>query len=94
MDVDDFEGLTKDHRTKAIAKRDNVDRKRTARHQIALENKQKKEVECLEKLEEREKEKQKEEEKAKAKGKKIDDGNVVVPISSTTDQSSQLVKGS
>ena len=68
MDVDDFADLTDEQRTKAIAKRDNSDRKKTARLQIALENKQKKEAECLAKLEEMEKEKQKEkEEKAKAK---------------------------
>ena len=47
------------------------------------------------KLEEKQKEKQKEkEEKTKAKGKKVDDGNVVVPTSSTADQSSHLVEGS
>ena len=94
MDVDDFAGLTDEQRTKEIAKRDNSDRKKTARLQIALENKQKKEAERLAKLEEKEKEKQKEEEKAKAKGKKIDDGNIVVPTSSTADQSSHLVEGS
>ena len=41
MDVDDFVGLTDEQRTKAIAKRDNSGRKKTARLQIALENKQK-----------------------------------------------------
>ena len=95
MDVDDFAGLTDEQKTKAIAKRDNSDRKKTARLQIALENKQQKEAKRLAKLEEKEKEKQKEkEEKAKAKGKKIGDGNVVVPTSSTADQSSHLVEGS
>ena len=101
MDVDDFAGLTDEQRAKAIAKRDNSDRKKTARLQIALENKQKKEAERLAKLEVKEKEKEKEkekqkekEEKAKAKGKKIGDGNVVVPTSSTADQSSHLVEGS
>ena len=95
MDVDDFAGLTDEQRTKAIAKRDNSDKKKMARLQIALENKQKKEAKRLAKLEEKEKEKQKEkEEKAKAKGKKISDGNVVVPTSSTADQSSYLVEGS
>ena len=95
MDVDDFAGLTDKQRTKAIAKRDNSDKKKTACLQIALENKQKKEAERLAKLEEKEKEKQKEkEEKAKAKGKKIGDGNVVVPTSSTANQSSHLVEES
>ena len=94
MDVDDFAGLTDQERAKTIAKRDNSNRKKTPRLQIALENKQKKEVERLAKLGEKEKEKQKEEEKAKAKGKKIGDGNVVVPTSSTADQSSHLVDGS
>ena len=47
------------------------------------------------KLEEKEKQKQKEkEEKAKAKGKKIGDCNVVVPTSSTVDQSLHLKEGS
>ena len=95
MDVDDFAGLTDEQRAKAIAKRDNSDRTKTTRLQIALENKQKKEAERLAKLEVKEKEKQKEkEEKAKAKGKKIGDGNVVVPTSSTADQSLHLVEGS
>ena len=95
MEVDDFAGLIEEQRAKAIAKRDNSDRKKTARLQIALENKQKKEAERLAKLEVKEKEKQKEkEEKAKAKGKKTGDGNVVVPTSSTADQSSHLVEGS
>ena len=94
MEVDDFAGLTDAQRAKAIAKRENSDRKKTARLQIALENKEKKELDRLAKLEEKEKEKQKEkEEKAKAKGKKVDDGNVVVPASSTADQSSHLVEG-
>ena len=39
MDVDDFAGLTDQQRAKAITKRDNSDRKKTARLQIALENK-------------------------------------------------------
>ena len=90
MDVDDFAGLTDEQRAKAIAKRDNSDRKKMARLQIALENKQKKEADRLAKLEEKEKDK---EEKAKAKGKKVDDGNVVVPASSMADQSSYLVEG-
>ena len=95
MNVDDFAGLTDEQRTNAIAKRENSDRKKTAHLQIAFENKQKKEAERLAKLEEKEKEKQKEKEKkAKAKGKKISDGNVVVPTSSTADQSSHLVEGS
>ena len=95
MDVDDFASLTDEQRAKAIAKRDKSDRKKTARLQIALENKQKKEADGLAKLEEKEEEKQKDkEEKAKAKGKKVDDGNVVVPASSTADQSSHLVEGS
>ena len=95
MDVDDFAGLTDEQRAKAIAKRDNSDRKKTARLQIALENKQKKEADRLAKLEEKEKQKQKDkEEKAKAKGKKVNGGNVVVPASSTTDHSSHLVEGS
>ena len=95
MDVDDFAGLTDQQREKAIAKRDNSNRKKTARLQIALENKQKKEAERLAKLGEKEKQKQKEkEEKAKAKGKKIGDGNVVVPTLSTADQSLHLVDGS
>ena len=85
MEVDDFAGLMDAQRAKAIAKRENSDRKKTARLQIALVNKQKKESDHLAKLEEKEKEKQKEEEKAKAKGKKVDDGNVVVPTSSTAD---------
>ena len=71
MDVDDFASLTDEQRAKAIAKRDKSDRKKTARLQIALENKQKKEADGLAKLEEKEEEKQKDkEEKAKAKGKK------------------------
>ena len=90
MDVDDFAGLNDQQRAKAIAKRDNSDRKKTARLQIALENKQKKEAERLAKLGEKEKQKEKEE-KAKAKGKKIGDGNVFIPTSSTADQSSHLV---
>ena len=56
IDVDDFAGLTDEQRAKAIAKRDNSDRKKTACLQIALENKQKKEADCLVKLEEKEKE--------------------------------------
>ena len=93
MEVDDFASLTDAQRARAVAKRENSDRKKTARLQIALENKQK-ESDCLAKLEEKEKEKQKEkEEKAKAKGKKVDDGNVVVPTSSMADQSSHLVEG-
>ena len=95
MDVDDFAGLTDEQRAKAIAKRDNSDRKKTARLQIALKNKQKKEADCLVKLEEKEKEKQKDkEEKAKAKEKKVNDCKVVVPASSMADQSSHLVEGS
>ena len=95
MDVDDFASLTDEQRAKAIAKRVNSDRKKTARLQIDLENKQKKEATRLAKLKEKQKQKQKEkEEKAKAKGKKVDDGNVVVPASSTVDQSSHLVEGS
>ena len=95
MDVDDFAGLTEDQKTKAIAKRNNADRKKIARLQMALENKQKKEAKHLAKLEERKKEKLKEmEEKAKAKGKKISEGNVVIPTSSTADQILYLVEGS
>ena len=95
MDVNDFVGLTDEQRAKAIAKRDNSDRKKTACLQIALENKQKKEADCLVKLEEKEKDKQKDkEEKTKAKEKKVNDGKVVVPASSTADQSSHLVEGS
>ena len=57
MDVDDFAGLMDEHRAKAIAKRDNSDRKKMACLQIALEHKQKKEADRLAKLEEKEKEK-------------------------------------
>ena len=71
MDVDDFAGLTEQQRAKAITKRDNSDRKKTARLQIALENKQKKEAERLAKLEEKEKEKHKEKkEKQRQKGRR------------------------
>ena len=90
MDVDDFAGLTEDQRTRAIAKKNNADKKKMARLQIALENKQKKEAERLANLEKRKKEKQKKkEEKAKAKGKKNNDGNALVPTSSTVDHTTR-----
>ncbi len=85
MDVDEFAGLTDKQRERAIAKRESNDRRKVARIQVALENKDKKEAERVAKFAEKEREK---EEKAKAKGKKKEDGEGVVPASSIVDQGS------
>lgn len=93
LDVHEFAGLSDAQRKRAIARRENIDRKKESRLQVLLETKEKKEAERLVKLAEKEKEKEREkEEKAKAKGKKKEDVAVVVPTSSTVDQSSQMVR--
>jgi hypothetical protein len=92
MDVDEFAGLTDKQREKAIARRETNDRRKAARIQVALENKEKKDADRVAKLAEKEKEKEKEE-KVKAKGKKKDEGEGVVLASSTIDQGSQMVAG-
>jgi hypothetical protein len=92
MDVDEFVGLTDIQRERAIARRETNDKRKEARIQVALENKEKKEAERVAKLAEKEKEKEKEE-KAKTKGKKKEDGEGVVPTPSTVDQGPQMEAG-
>ena len=87
MEVEKFAGLNDRQRERAIARRENSDRKKAARLQLALEKKEKKEAEHMAKLFEKKKEK---EEKVKAKGKKKDEDGDIVPTSSTVDQSSQM----
>ena len=90
MEVDEFVGLTEKQKQRAIARRETNDRRKAARIQLALENKEKKEAERLAKLEEKEKEREKEkEEKAQAKGKKKEDGSGI-PASSIVDEGSQM----
>jgi len=70
IDVDEFAGLTDKQKERAIARRETNDRKKAARIQIALENKEKNEAERAAKLAVKERER----EKAKVKGKKNEDG--------------------
>ena len=86
LDIDEFAGLDERTRQKAIARRELLDKKKEARIQVTLENKEKKASVLAQKKVAKEKE---EKGKGKAKAKKEEGGAEVVP-SSTTDGGSQM----
>ena len=90
LDIDEFAGLDDKARQKAIARRDFLDKKKEARIQVQLENKEKKASYLAHKKVAKEKE---DKGKGKGKGKKKDKaGGEVVP-SSTRDGGSQMQSG-
>ena len=91
MDVDEFARPTDKQKQRAIARRETNDRRKAARIQVAMENKDKKEAERVAKLAKKEKEKA---DKAKAKGKRKEDGGAVVPASLVVDLGSQMQSAS
>ena len=90
LDIDEFAGLVDKARQKAIAKRYFLDKKKEARVQVQLKNKEKKALDFANKKVAKEKE---DKGKSKCKGKKKDEvGGEVVP-SSTKDGGSQMQSG-
>ena len=87
LDIDEFAGLDDKARQKAIARQDFLDKKKEARVQVTLENKEKKESVVAQKKVAKEKE---EKGKGKGKGKKKDEARAEVVLSSTTDGGSQM----
>ena len=87
LDIDEFVGLDEKIRQKAIARRDLLDKKKVARVQVTLENKEKKASVLAQKKVAKEKE---EKDKGKGKAKKKDEGGAKVVPSSTTDGGSQM----
>ena len=87
LDIDEFAGLDDKARQKAIARRDFLDKRKQARVQVQLENKEKKASDLAQKKVAKEKE---EKGKGKGKGKKKNEvGGEVVP-SSTRDGGLQM----
>ena len=82
LDIDKFAGLDERTRQKAIARRELLDKKKEARVQVTLENKEKKASILAQKKVAKEKE---EKGKGKAKAKKKEEGGAEVVPSSTTD---------
>ena len=87
LDIDEFAGLDDKARQKAIARRDLLDKKKEARVQVMLENKEKKASILAQKKVAKEKEGQG---KGKGKAKKKDKAGAEVVLSSTTDGASQM----
>ena len=87
LDIDEFARLDDKARQKAIARRDLLDKKKEARVQVTLENKEKKASILAHKKVAKEKEKKG---KGKGKGKKKDEARAEVVPSSTTDGGSQM----
>ena len=87
LDIDEFAGLDDKARQKAIAKRDLLDKKKEARVQVTLENKEKKASVLAQKKVAKEKEGQG---KGKGKAKKKDEGGAEVVPSCTTDGAFQM----
>ena len=87
LDIDEFAGLDDIARQKAIARRDLLDKKKEARVQVTLENKEKKASVLAQKKVAKEKEGQG---KGKGKAKKKDEGLAEVVPSCTTDGASQM----
>ena len=87
LDIDEFAGLDDKAKQKAIARRDLLDKKKEARVQVTLENKEKKASVLAQKKVAKEKEGQG---KEKGKAKKKDEGGAEVVPSSTTDGASQM----
>ena len=87
LDIDEFAGLDDKARQKAIVRRDLLDKKKEARVQVTLKNKEKKASVLAQKKVAKEKEGQG---KGKGKAKKKDEGGVEVVLSSTTDGASQM----
>jgi len=73
LEVDDFVGFTEAQRKRAIAKRDNINRRKEAQLQVAMETKEKKEAKHLVKLVEKEK-KEGEREGRKGQSKREEEG--------------------
>ena len=86
LDINEFAGLDDKAKQKAIARRDLLDKKKKARVQVTLENKEKKASVLAQKKITKEKEGHG---KGKGKAKKKDEGGVEVVPSSTTDGASQ-----
>ena len=84
LDIDEFAGLNDKARQKAIARRDLLDKKKEARVQVTLENKEKKASVLAHKKVAKEKE-DKGKGKGKGKGKKKDEAGAEVVPSSTRD---------
>ena len=87
LDIDEFAGLDDKATQKAITRRDLLDKKKEARVQIMLKNKEKKASVLAQKKVAKEKEGQG---KGKGKAKKKDEGGAEVVPSSTTDGASQM----
>ena len=87
LDIDEFAGLDDKVRQKAIARRDLLDKKKEARVQVTLENKEKKASVLAHKKVAKEKE---DKGKGKGKGKKKDKVGAEVVPSSTRDGGSQM----
>ena len=87
LDIDEFVGLDEKAREKAIVRRDLLDKKKEARVQVTLKNKEKKASVLAHKKVAKEKE---EKGKGKGKAKKKDEGGAEVVPSSTTDGGSQM----
>ena len=85
LDIDEFVGLDDKMRRKAIARRDFLDKKKEARLQVQLKNREKKALELADKKVAKD--------KGKGKGKKKEEaGGEVVP-SSTVDEGSHVQSG-
>ena len=87
LDINEFVGLDDKARQKAIARRDLLDKKKEARVQVTLKNKEKKASVLAQKKVAKEKEGQG---KWKGKAKKKDEGGAKVVPSSTMDGASQM----
>jgi len=87
LDVEEFIGLTDKQKRRAIARRENNDRKKEAQEKVIFNAKEKREADRIAKLAEKKQEKV---EKAKAKGKKKVDDKALVLASSTMDQGSHM----
>ena len=87
LDIDEFARLDDKARQKAIARRDLLDKKKEARVQVTLENKEKKASVLAQKKVAKEKEGQG---KGKGKAKKKDEGGAEVVPFCTTDGASQM----
>ena len=90
LDIDEFAGLDDRARQKAIARRDFLDKKKEARVQVTLKNKEKKASVLAHKKVAKEKE---DKGKGKGKGKKKDEAGAKVVPSSTADGGSQMQSG-
>ena len=90
LDIDEFVGLDDKARQKAIARRELLDKKKEARVQVTLENKEKKASVLAQKKVAKEKE---DKGKGKGKGKKKDEAGAKVVPSSTRDGASQMPSG-